>query len=468
MSVTTSEELTTQSSDVSSEAILEVKQVSKIYHLWESPRARLAYGLWSQVPSWFPKAVQRLAQRRKALLGRDFYALRNVSFQINRSECAAILGRNGSGKSTLLQIICGVLQPTSGLASRKCTRVAALLELGSGFNPEFTGRENVYLNGAVLGLSKAEMDAKFERILEFAEISEFIDQPVRTYSSGMMVRLAFSVQVLLDPELLIIDEALSVGDIFFQQKCFALIRELIERGVTVLFVSHDMNAIRKLCSRAIVLADGQVVFDGDPVSGISKFFILNDRIGSSQKLPNPADREKLISPALGSFDDYFAVNLATTARESLGNRGADIPKVAVFNVAGAHSTVIGVGEDVTIRFLVSANRTIDRFNAGIHLFDRTNTLIFSSSLWHQNSVRHNLAEGQTALVTFRLNLPLAPGEYTFGIGVAEPLNEADAAGETLCRIHGLGPITVVSTAIGREDFHGMVRLPFATKVEKVS
>src|ERR1700722_19039971 len=218
----------------SSSLLLQVRNVSKLYHLWESPRARLAYGLWSQVPGWAPGPLRTLAQEKKATLGRDFYALRDVSLDLRKGESVAILGRNGSGKSTLLQIICGILQPSGGVVTRNCRRIAALLELGSGFNPEFTGRENVYLNGAVLGLAKGEIDARFDQILEFAEIERFIDQPVKTYSSGLMVRLAFAVQVLLDPELLIVDEALAVGDVFFQQKCFAYMRQLKERGCSFL------------------------------------------------------------------------------------------------------------------------------------------------------------------------------------------------------------------------------------------
>ena len=244
-----------------------------MYHLWESPRARLIYGLWSQVPPWAPRRLQLIAQARKTKLGHDFYALRDISLELRRGESVAILGRNGSGKSTLLQIICGTLQPSGGTVIRHCRRIAALLELGSGFNPEFTGRENVYLNGAVLGLSKGEIDAKFEQILEFAEIDQFIDQPVKTYSSGMMVRLAFAVQVQLDPELLIVDEALAVGDIFFQQKCFAYMRRLKERGCSFLIVSHDTGAIQQFCDRGIVLVEGRKHFEGNSRDAIREYHL---------------------------------------------------------------------------------------------------------------------------------------------------------------------------------------------------
>jgi lipopolysaccharide transport system ATP-binding protein len=251
-----------KSNQSTTELLLDVQNVSKLYHLWESPRARLVYGLWSQVPGWAPFPLRRMAEAQKAKSGHDFYALHDVSLQLRRGESLAILGRNGSGKSTLLQIICGTLRQSEGVVTRNCQRITALLELGSGFNPEFTGRENVYLNGAVLGLNKDEIAAKFDRILEFAEIGQFIDQPVKTYSSGMLVRLAFAVQVQLDPELLIVDEALAVGDVFFQQKCFTYMRQLKERGCSFLIVSHDFAAIQQFCDRGIVLIDGRKHFEG--------------------------------------------------------------------------------------------------------------------------------------------------------------------------------------------------------------
>src|SRR5258708_26603318 len=266
--------------------LLDVQNVSKMYHLWESPRARLVYGLWSQVPAWAPRRLGTMAEAQKAKLGRNFYALREFSMQLRRGENVAILGRNGSGKSTLLQIICGTLRPSGGAVTRNCRRIAALLELGSGFNPEFTGRENVYLNGAVLGLNREEIDARFDQILEFAEIDQFIDQPINTYSSGMTVRLAFAVQVQVEPDLLIVDEALAVGDVFFQQKCFAYMRRLKERGCSFLIVSHDTVSLQQLCDRGIVLIDGHKHFEGVAREAIREYHL-------TQKMFQPAKTEDM-------------------------------------------------------------------------------------------------------------------------------------------------------------------------------
>lgn len=199
--------------------------------------------------------------RRKPASKDGYVALRDISFQVRRGEAVGLIGRNGAGKSTLLQILTGTLQPSSGTV-RVNGRVSALLELGAGFNPEFTGRENVRLTAAALGMSRSEIEAKYPLIEQFADIGDFIDRPTKSYSSGMLVRLAFSLQVHVDPDILIVDEALSVGDVFFQQKCITKIREILDRGVTLFFVSHGLNSVKSLCDRAIFLQGGQVVADG--------------------------------------------------------------------------------------------------------------------------------------------------------------------------------------------------------------
>ena len=201
---------------------------------------------------------------------RDFEALKGISFEVGRGECVGIIGLNGSGKSTLLKILTGVVQPTSG-SVRTEGRIAALLELGAGFNPEYTGLENIYLNTLLMGMSREETDKRLQEILDFADIGEFIYQPVKIYSSGMFVRLAFSIAVTVEPDILIIDEALSVGDVFFQQKCYQKIREMSEHA-TVLIVSHDLNSITKFCKRLLVLNNGVLIFDGEAGQAVTEYF----------------------------------------------------------------------------------------------------------------------------------------------------------------------------------------------------
>jgi lipopolysaccharide transport system ATP-binding protein len=231
---------------MSSDPIIAASDLGKVYHLYDRPADRLKQAfLWG----------------RKQLY-RDFWALRNVSFHVQRGEVLGVIGRNGSGKSTLLQLICGVLQPTCGSVSVR-GRTAALLELGSGFNPEFTGRENVYMNAAILGLDRKQIDQRFDQIIRFAEIGDFLDQPVKTYSSGMVVRLAFAITVHVDAEVLVVDEALSVGDVAFQFKCLSHLEDLLERGVTILLVSHDLQLVKSYCTRAIYLKGNTVEYQGD-------------------------------------------------------------------------------------------------------------------------------------------------------------------------------------------------------------
>lgn len=232
---------------MSSDIAIKVDGLSKCYHIYDTPRDRL---------------LQMFARGGRQYF-REFWAVRDVSFEIKKGETVGIVGRNGSGKSTLLQMICGTLNPTHGSIATN-GRVAALLELGSGFNPEFTGRENVYLNAAVLGLSKEETDSRYNDILAFSEIGDFINQPVKTYSSGMMVRLAFSVAINVDPQILIVDEALSVGDELFQRKCYSRIEEIKRAGSTILFVSHSGAAIIELCDRAILMDSGERLSVGLP------------------------------------------------------------------------------------------------------------------------------------------------------------------------------------------------------------
>ncbi|TAK49477.1 MAG: ABC transporter ATP-binding protein [Xanthobacteraceae bacterium] len=239
----------------SDEVAIRVRDVSKHYLMFARPEDRLKQMI---VPR-----LQRMIGRPPRRYFKDFAALGGVSFEIRRGETVGIIGRNGSGKSTLLQIVCGTLRPSTGGVEVQ-GRIAALLELGSGFNPEFTGRENVYINAAILGLSREETDARFEEIARFADIGDFIEQPVKTYSSGMYVRLAFATAINVDPDILVIDEALAVGDEAFQRKCYARLEDIQDKGGTILFVSHGMQSVVQLCSRALLFDGGELLLDGRP------------------------------------------------------------------------------------------------------------------------------------------------------------------------------------------------------------
>ena len=236
------------------EIAIKINDVSKLYKLYDNPKDRF----WEALGS------------KKQKKHKEHYALRNVSFDVKKGECVGIIGTNGAGKSTILKIITGVLNPTAGEVNIN-GRISALLELGAGFNPEYTGIENVYLNGSMIGFSREEIDAKMDDILAFADIGDFVHQPVKTYSSGMFVRLAFAVAINIDPEILIVDEALSVGDVFFQAKCFKKFEDFKANGKTILFVSHDLSSIEKYCDKAILLDHGTKVGEGTPIEIINKY-----------------------------------------------------------------------------------------------------------------------------------------------------------------------------------------------------
>ncbi len=302
---------------MSSEIAIKVENLSKCYQIYEQPRDRLKQFV-------LPR-MQGLVGLQPKQYYREFWALKDISFEVKKGAAVGIVGRNGSGKSTLLQLICGTLSPTRGLVEAN-GRIAALLELGSGFNPDFTGRENVYLNGSILGIGKERLDERFADIEKFADIADHIDQPVKTYSSGMFVRLAFAVQMHLEPEILIIDEALSVGDQFFQAKCYAAIRSMMDRGTTVLFVSHSAATVKALCPRAILLSHGELVSDGPASQVLDRYFVLGSQeantTGVTHPLANPhsgvipattneQEREQIVSGLQPPFERRVSHRVGT-------------------------------------------------------------------------------------------------------------------------------------------------------------
>jgi lipopolysaccharide transport system ATP-binding protein len=262
-----------QTADSPPDVALRVHGVSKVYRLWSTPASRLWVPLLQRLQGVLRRPLPQLARRLQAVVDTHLHyhhALHDVDFSLHRGDALGIIGLNGSGKSTLLQIIAGVLQPSSGTVSVH-GRIAALLELGSGFNQEMTGRENVFINAAVLGMARTDIDARMDDIIAFADIGDYVDQPVKTYSSGMLMRLAFAVQVHVDPEILIVDEALSVGDARFQAKAMARIDEILQRGTTLLFVGHDLNAVKSFCRRAMLLEKGRMVLEAAPEEVITEY-----------------------------------------------------------------------------------------------------------------------------------------------------------------------------------------------------
>ena len=411
----------------SNDIAIRVTNLSKRYEIYANPRDRLKQFV-------LPR-LQRQAKQPPKQYFREFWALKDVSFEVKKGETVGIVGRNGSGKSTLLQMICGTLYPTSG-SIQTHGRIAALLELGSGFNPEFTGRENVYMNASVLGLSNEEIDERFADIVSFADIGEFIEQPVKTYSSGMMVRLAFAVIAHVDADILVVDEALAVGDAFFTQKCMRFLRNFMKTG-TVLFVSHDTGSIKSLCNHAMWLEKGQVIQEGSP-KGVCElyleaFFEAQQGKGSTIKLkalrrsddslPTKDHRLEFINTS--NLRNDLQVFKFDPDAASFGKGGAQIHDVRLLDEDENPLAWIVGGEKVTLRVMVHAAQDLDAPIVGFYVKDRLGQTLFGDNTFlSYRELRVHCQEGGELQADFVFYMPLLPsGEYSITIAVANGTQE---------------------------------------------
>lgn len=393
-----------------------VAGVSKCYQIYARPQDRLRQAL-------FPRLREALGFAPKRYFS-EFWALHDVGFRIDKGETVAIIGKNGSGKSTLLQILCGTLTPTAGVVGVE-GRVAALLELGSGFNPEYTGRENVYLNGAVLGLTREQLDARFDAIVEFAGIGEFIDQPVKTYSSGMYVRLAFAVIANVDADVLIVDEALSVGDVFFGQKCMRFLREFQQRG-TLIFVSHDSSAVVNLCRRAIWLDQGRVVMDG-PAGEVSQAYHARsygmDVQAGDATDDAAADAEPpMLAEAVREVDQsVLRVFRFSAPAATFGDGRAKVASVVMLDRDGVPLSALHGGETVTLRIDARVQGPLARPVIGFFLKDRLGQHLFGTNTYLGGRTAPAPAlPGQTVRAEFTFRMPhLRAGTYTIDVALAD-------------------------------------------------
>jgi lipopolysaccharide transport system ATP-binding protein len=411
----------------SNDIAIRVQGLSKCYGIYANPRDRLKQFI-------LPR-IQRLIGQAPKQYFREFWALKDISFEIKKGETVGIIGRNGSGKSTLLQMICGTLNPTSGSIQTN-GRIAALLELGSGFNPEFTGRENVYMNASVLGLSKGEIDTRFDDIVAFADIGDFIEQPVKTYSSGMMVRLAFAVIAHVDADILVIDEALAVGDAFFTQKCMRFLRNFMKMG-TVLFVSHDTGSIKNLCNHAVWLEKGQVIQEGVPKEVcelyLEAFYEAQHGKSSTTKL---RELKKLDASLLLKDQRLDFINTSNLRNDlqifkfdpdaaSFGKGGAQIQDVQLLDENEHPLAWIVGGEKVTLRVTVHAYQELDAPIVGFSVKDRLGQELFGDNtfLSYREQLVHCSA-GEKAQADFVFYMPLLPpGEYTITTAIANGTQE---------------------------------------------
>jgi len=403
-------------------APIQLEAISKCYRIFQNPQDRFKQALLDRFHGVLGKKTANQYYR-------EHWALRDVSFELQPGEAVGILGRNGAGKSTLLQIIAGTLEPTSG-SVKTSGRITALLELGSGFNPEFTGRENVFLNAQILGMSREDALTRFDDIASFADIGDFVDQPVKTYSSGMMMRLAFAVQTAVEPKVLIVDEALSVGDMFFQAKCMARISKLVDSGVALLFVSHDISVVRQLCHRAVLLNGGAVQAIGAAAAVSDEYvkYQLQDRNRSATSQEGPEAPESVNVPLKSgdiipdSFADLVFGQDAFEQRASFnrtGNGNAHIVNVQMLR-RDKPASDYEFNDEALVRIVIRTHMPLQNLNVSLKIrtLQGSDVVFFDTRLQHEMNRCYQAA----ALYCFdwKINLPLLHGNYALACGLAHP------------------------------------------------
>lgn len=413
---------------MSSDVAISVSKLSKRFEIYEKPRDRL---------------MQMLFRGRRQYF-KEFWALKNVSFEIKKGETVGIVGRNGSGKSTLLQMICGTLNPTSG-SIKTNGRIAALLELGSGFNPEFTGRENVYMNASVLGLTREEITARFDDIAAFADIGEFMEQPVKTYSSGMQVRLAFAVSINVEPEILIVDEALSVGDELFQRKCFSRIETIRAKGTTILFVSHAGGTIVELCDRAILIDAGEKLTSGIPKKIVGRYqkllYAPEDKYQSvreeicrmgddSDKSPDLSSISLLEAQPIPKTEETprasFDPNLKPSSTIEYESHGAHIETAMVLTIAGEQVNNLIRGKSYRYACTVRFTKNVSNVRFGMLIKTLSGVELGGAiSASSQQSSINSITADSTYRVEFQFRCALNAGTYFMNAGVIGEINGSE-------------------------------------------
>ena len=417
---------------------VEVRDISKTYQLWRTPASRL----WVPGAQRLERSLQRLGKLGRVASDRvastharsldQVHALKPMNLTVQPGEAVGILGRNGSGKSTLLQIIAGTLPPTSGSVSVR-GRVAVILQLGAGFHPQFSGRENVYMNAAVMGINRREVRRRIDEVIEFADIDEFIDRPLKAYSSGMRMRLAFAVQVMLSPDVLIIDEALSVGDLFFQQKCAEHLRAQIDKGTSVLFVSHSMGTVQQFCDRAIVLDQGNCIYEGTAEHAIARYSQMGSATASAIKaainLDNietpaqPNQSKNSATPTRWPKNDAF-INMKpfVGTKQCIDAGRVRLDRLAVCDQDGNPRKIFEQGSTVLLACEYSVDGDLHRPSCGFSLRDKNSIKAHGMHMFQRpdsngNSGPESVHPGQKLRIVHEIELGLANGMYSIDIGV---------------------------------------------------
>ncbi len=415
---------------------IKVKDLTKIYHLYDKPQDRVKEAL-----NPFKKSYHN-----------DFFAMDDVSFEIKRGETVGIIGKNGAGKSTLLKMITGVLTPSSGEVHTQGT-ISSLLELGAGFNPDMTGLENIYLNGTLMGFSREEMEPKIEAILDFADIGEFIHQPVKMYSSGMFARLAFSVSINVEPDILIVDEALSVGDMAFQMKCFKKFQDFQAEGRTILFVTHGLDTVIRYCTRGIVIDGGKMVFDDSPKLAVDAFKkVLSGDFYAEEKSSDNTEERAVTSNKLlkESFEQHVEL-------DTYGNGKATIVDYGIVDIHDKPSAILDYNSTFKIIMKVQFHETIKDPIFAFTIKDAKGLELTGTNSMMKHIDTGTLQEGKTITVTFEQKANFQLGKYALSLGCVG-LNEEGV--EVYNRIYDAILFEVIGSTqmVGLYDLHSLVSI----------
>lgn len=417
-----------------SDIAIKVQNISKMYKLYDRPVDRMK---------------ESLGLTRK-IVHKEHYALNNVSFEVKRGETVGIIGTNGSGKSTILKIITGVLNPTGGELEVN-GRISALLELGAGFNMEYTGIENIYLNGTMMGFSKAEIDNKLDNIIGFADIGDFINQPVKTYSSGMFVRLAFAVAINIEPEILIVDEALSVGDVFFQTKCYRKFEEFKKEGKTILFVSHDLGSIGKYCDRVVLLNNGEKVEEGKPREIIDMYKKILVNQFETEELDEEVEDEAV------QIDNWKKNIMLNPNKIEYGNKMAEIIDFCTIDDSGKINNILMKNSQCKIKMKVKFNAKIEDPIFAFTIKDLKGTDITGTNTMAEKINTGVVDKGDIREITFTQDMNLQGSEYLLSLGCT---GFKDGEFTVYHRLYDITNITVVSekNSIGYYDMNSKIEI----------
>ncbi len=423
--------------------VVKADHITKIYPLYDKKSDRL---------------IEALSPRKKNR-HKDFYALRDISFDIKQGESVGFIGKNGSGKSTLLKILTGVLTPTTGCFTTEGS-ISALLELGAGFNMEYTGIENIYLNGSILGFTREEMESKIDNILEFADIGDFVYQPVKMYSSGMFIRLAFAVAINVEPDILIVDEALSVGDIFFQQKCYKKFEDFRKAGKTILFVTHDMGSVIKYCNRAFLLNDGELVSEGSSKSIVDQYKKLMAGISLSELKTQKAQekKEEAKQVKLDSTKEWKSYYPLNPDHLEYGSKELEIIDFGIFDTVGNVMLSCEKGEEYVVKMKVKVNEPVRQPIFALSFKDLKGNEVAGTNTSYEKVDIMELNNGDILTISFRQEINLQNSTYFISLGCTEYMPDGQL--KIYHRLYDVIALNILSekTTVGWIDMNSEIEI----------